>query len=274
MAGKLIQQTNVTLDILEEQRIKVGSKWIDLSKHLDKYQSKEYRVKDIEKINITEKEKTNSCRIHIIDCGSGDVPFLDDYKDTKVCVLNFASSKHPGGGFMTGAKAQEEDLCYHSNLYPALCEHKKFYEYNRNHLENCLYTDGIIYIDNVCFFRYHFKNMEPVFVNVITCPAPNKGQALKCGVKSSIIDETMTRRLEQIMKVAIENNNRTLVLGAFGCGVFKNDINYVAMEIKKLLANKGYIKYFDNIVIPTLDKGKTYEVFKNTFRGLPNLVIG
>ncbi|CAF4404397.1 unnamed protein product, partial [Rotaria sordida] len=39
-----------------------------------------------------------------------------------VGVLNFASAKNPGGGFRTGACAQEESLARSSSLYPALTQ--------------------------------------------------------------------------------------------------------------------------------------------------------
>lgn len=266
MGGKLLIQRDVVINALNEKSIKVDNKRINIAKELDAYKSKEYRKKDIEKIEVNKfTESNNTCKYHVLDCGSGKVPFLDLFKHERVCILNFASSMNPGGGFLTGAKAQEEDLCYNSNLHDILNKHMDFYEYNRKHKENSLYSDGIIYTENVCFFRNKFKNTEPVLVNVITCPAPNRGAALRNGVKESMIETTMSRRLEQIIKVAIHNGNRSLALGAFGCGVFKNDINYVVKETKRLLTEEGYSKYFDNIIFPLLIKDNNYKLFESTF---------
>ena len=268
-----LNETKIVLAILESGTIELNKDKIDISGSLSMFKSKEYRKEDLDEITLGGRSD-NQIKVHILACGSGDIPFKDEFKHNKVCILNFASSKHPGGGFITGAHAQEENLCYHSNLYKALQKHESFYEYNRNNLRKALYTDGIIYTENVLFFRQNFMNTIPRFADVITCAAPNRGAALRNGVKEIDIQRTMSRRLEQILKVAIENGNKNLVLGAFGCGVFRNDLEFVATEIKRLLTVKGYGKYFDNIILPALKKdGNEYSTFINVFRGFPNLFI-
>lgn len=46
-------------------------------------------------------------------------------------VLNFASAKNPGGGFINGAMAQEESLAASSILYRTLTAHEAYYRNNR-----------------------------------------------------------------------------------------------------------------------------------------------
>jgi uncharacterized protein (TIGR02452 family) len=73
-----------------------------------------------------------------------------DEKESRVCVLNFASARKPGGGFLGGAKAQEEDLARASALYACLEPQRAYYDANRKH-DSTLYTDHVIYSPNVPF---------------------------------------------------------------------------------------------------------------------------
>jgi len=275
MRVKKIAERDSVIQIVKSGLLDVNRKEINISEQLSMNKNIEYRRADIDRIDLKSKNKNdNHCRLMIIPCGSGDVPFEKGFENEKICILNFASSKNPGGGFMTGANAQEENLCYHSNLYSCLTKSIKMYEYNRLHLERGLYTDGVIFTSDVVFFKQNYENINPKLADIITCPAPNKGAALRNGVKSAEIDKVMTRRLEQVLLVAIENNVENLVLGAFGCGVFKNDLEYVALETKKLLYMKGYSKYFKNIIIPGISKkDRVYETFKREFSSIPNLEV-
>jgi uncharacterized protein (TIGR02452 family) len=72
--------------------------------------------------------------------------------------LNFASAKNPGGGFLTGAQAQEEALARSSALYPCLLKVPQYYERNRAN-RSTIYLDLLIYSPSVPFFR----NDEVIF---------------------------------------------------------------------------------------------------------------
>jgi uncharacterized protein (TIGR02452 family) len=92
-----------------------------------------------------------------------------------VGVLNFASAKNPGGGFLGGAQAQEESLARASALYPCLCAcNDDFYARNRHH-GSALYLDLAIISPDVPWFRDDTGAWlpAPVLATVITCPAPN-----------------------------------------------------------------------------------------------------
>jgi uncharacterized protein (TIGR02452 family) len=182
------------------------------------------------------------------------------------CALNFASAKNPGGGFDRGAMAQEEALCFGSTLYGSLLDSATVYNYSRNHLNNSLYATWSIYSPSVVIYRdtNTMRKHEPVISSFITSPAPNKKAFVG---KASVVREAMRERCEFILKTAIINGERNLVLGAFGCGVFGNSALEVATIWYNLLYKQNYSKYFDNVYFAILDvNSENYKVFSSVFK--------
>lgn len=134
--------------------------------------------------------------------------------------LNFASAKKPGGGFLSGAQAQEETLALASGLYASLSRHEAVYAYNRR-IGTALYSDCMIYSPHVPVFRDEVGTLlsEPYLVSFVSAPAVNAGAVRKHEpAKVAAIETTLERRLRRILWVARVNGHSTLVLGVWGCG--------------------------------------------------------
>lgn len=162
---------------------------------------------------------------------TGDNSVLSAY-NKGITILNFASYKNPGGMFINGSKAQEECICHDSFLYNVLKEFPDYYEWNSQHKNKALYLNRALYSPNVlvnCDNEY-----KPC--NVITCAAPNKSAAQKY---ANITDKenysVLQSRIKFVLDVAAENDTDTLILGAYGCGVFGQDPREVANVFKYMI---------------------------------------
>jgi len=157
---------------------------------------------------------------------------LGESGEDRVFVLNFASARNAGGGFLGGSQAQEESIARASGLYPTLERHQTYYSVNRKE-RSCLYTDHMIYSPGVPVFRFEDGTLmdSPLPCDVLTAPAPNAGAVKQRNEGQEVIDligPTMARRIDQVLAIAVEQGNDVLVLGAWGCGVFQNDPEQVA----------------------------------------------
>ena len=174
-------------------------------------------------------------------------------------LLNFASARNAGGGFISGAKAQEEDLCRCSGLYPCLLTQLTYYQVNRKN-KSALYTDHLIYSPNVPWFRSRSRDdPDTLFLaSVITAPAPNAGVVLERESNAaSKIEDALRRRAGYVLAVAADNGHRTLLLGAWGCGVFRNSPALVADAFGKWLESDNFAGVFDRVLFAIFDNSKT-----------------
>lgn len=185
-----------------------------------------------------------------------------------VTVLNYASARNPGGGFLRGAVAQEEDLCRCSGLYLTQVQHLAYYQANRAE-ESLIYTDHLIWSPAVPFFRLTARDLleAPFEASVITSPAPNAGEELRRDPGAGLrIYEALLRRTGMWLAVAEAQGARRLVLGAWGCGVFRNDPHEVAEVFGGWLASARFDGAFDEVVFAVYGRPEAnLEAFRARF---------
>ena len=176
----------------------------------------------------------------------------------KVGVLNFASAKNPGGGFLNGAMAQEESLAASGGLYRTLTPHEGYYRRNRA-CGTMMYTGCAIYSPEVVFFRDEkFRLLpRPVTASVLTLPAVNLGQVMQKGEDLTAARAAMRGRMARALELFGAMGDRTLVLGAYGCGVFRNDPRQVARWWRELLAEPAFADRFPRVVFAVLDGSRS-----------------
>lgn len=214
---------------------------------------KESRIYDTNEFTYYKAKKPYyNTEIKLIDTDSVsalinlDTELHNAHIEDAVAILNFASYKNPGGMFIKGAIAQEEALCHESALYNILSDKRfedNFYGPNHKRLNRGLYHSNMIYTYNVPFIDSN--NNKNIISDVITCAAPNRKVAVEYQhLPDAEVENAMRHRIRSVLTAAHVNSIKYIVLGAFGCGVFRNDPYAVANIFKDLLETdfKGAFK--------------------------------
>ncbi|MEU3660593.1 TIGR02452 family protein [Streptomyces sp. NPDC032940] len=189
----------------------------------------------------------------------------------EVAVLNFASARNPGGGYLNGAQAQEEALCRASALYTCLLRARPFYDHHRAHRDP-FYTDRVLHSPAVPVFRDDRGRLleTPYTAGFLTAAAPNAGVVLRTAPeRAGELGPALAVRAERVLETAAAHGYRRLVLGAWGCGVFRNDPAQVAGAFRTLLGPGGrFAPAFERVTFGILDRtpgGTVREAFARAF---------
>ncbi|KAJ1324691.1 TIGR02452 family protein [Microdochium nivale] len=147
----------------------------------------------------------------------------------RVAVLNLASDKNPGGGWLHGAAAQEEALCFRSSLTLSL--HQHYYPWTPR---MSLYTRDVVVIRAAIDAGHELLRVPPAEMPVVSvisvaglrspplCSNDRQAFALR-------EDRELTKdKMRLTLRVAAAEGHRHLVLGAIGCGAFANPPRDVA----------------------------------------------
>ena len=88
-----------------------------------------------------------------------------------------------------------------------------------------------------------------ISVNVITCAAPNlrteNDGTPRVIISDAELEELHIKRMRRILTIAASRGNEVVILGAYGCGAFKNPPAVVARAMRKVV--QEYRHYFRTI---------------------------
>ncbi len=162
-------------------------------------------------------------------------------------ALNFANVIQRGGGFLKGARAQEEVLCRSSALYQTLID-DPMYEYHKRRSRPDS-TDWAIYSPDVPVFRTDNGTEldHPWLLSFLTSAAP---YAPAIGQPES--GDLLQARIVRVLSIASVFGHQALVLGAWGCGAFGNDPQRTALDFQRALEN-DFSGHFSQIVFAVTD---------------------
>ena len=231
---------------------------------------------------LTDQKRLEKTRIDVVesDCLVAARQMLMEDPTDDLCVLNMASPKNPGGGVFHGAGAQEEYLFRCSDYYRFLFQYARSFDSNfyygipRSQEHRYPFTNDNtgIFSHGVTVFRgpedqgYPLVN-DPWRVNMIAVAAFPLPEGLT-RIPDSLVERTK-ERIRTIFRLAYQNGQRRLVLGAFGCGAFNNPPDHMANLFKEVLNEEEFVFIFRQIRFSILEdhnsSGENYSAFSNVF---------
>ncbi|KAF3355377.1 hypothetical protein VDGD_07852 [Verticillium dahliae] len=202
----------------------------------------------------------------------------------RVAVLNLASDYRAGGGWLKGARAQEEALCYRSSLYLSL--HKRYYPFD--HALMGIYSPDVVIIREDMASGHDLLIPDdglgtlPV-VSVLSIAALRNPTTRKvrlqtiAGAEERIEfadprDRDVTKgKMRLCLRMAAAKSHGLLVLGALGCGAFHNPPGEVARCWREVLGENEFAGgWWTDVVFAVLDTRNegNYEVFDDVVGGM------
>ena len=208
----------------------------------------------------------------------------EERPESRVAVHNFGSAISPGGGVLNGSSAQEESLCRCSTLYDSLTQRRiwdAYYGPNRGSndalaTDDCIWTPNVIICKTDDAMPQRLPEDQWLSVDVITCAAPylrpttanlaNPAASRVDGVPLTRIYDIHRRRARHLLTVAAAQGARCLVLGAFGCGAFRNDPYLVASAWHEATEElRGHFDLIEYAVFHMPYELENYEAFRDEF---------
>lgn len=198
-------------------------------------------------------------------------------------LLNFASAGHPGGGVETGARAQEETICRRSTLTRSIYtfdpKYAARYGYELRDGDHYPIVDDFsaVYSPNVTVFREGLDCLlmeEPFDIAVVSCAALNLNgkYPIKLTPDGHMPKEAVdiTRnKIRTVFRIGLTYGHDSLVLGAFGCGAFKNPPAEIAKLFHEVMEEPEFKNKYRLITFSIVEdhnsNGRNLRAFEEEF---------
>ena len=169
-------------------------------------------------------------------------------------MLNMANRHTPGGGVINGARAQEESIFRQSNLCISLYQ---FDEYHAGLLDlplgNGRYpmdrNTGGIYSGRVTFFRTGARNGDalvetPFECAVVSVAAINRPDLTGDGRLIDWAVKATKSKIRTMLRIGLLHGHDAIVLGAWGCGAFRNPPEHMAQLFHEVLREAEFAEKY------------------------------
>ena len=177
-------------------------------------------------------------------------------------VLNMANRQKPGGGVLGGARAQEEDIFRRTNIFRSMYQfHYIGKDFNipakREHYPMDRNTGGV-YSPGVTVFRGERNNGYPFLDNpyklaFVSVAAINSPDLDECNMLTPKMAEAACRKIRTIFRIALKHGHDSIVLGAWGCGAFKNPPAHIAKLFHQILEECEFKDKFAKVVFAIME---------------------
>lgn len=201
-----------------------------------------------------------------IDCLYAGVELKE--QEYNPAVLNMASRRNPGGGVVTGAGAQEETLFRRTNLFRSLYQFAPYaeqYGVRHSHHQYPLDRDfGGIYTPDAIYFRESEQKgyallERPICLSFITVAGMNRPDLTADGMIADHHVGPIKNKIRTIFRIGLVHGHDSLVLGALGCGAFRNPPRRVARLFHEVMDEPEFKNRYRLIVFAILDDRNAHQ---------------
>jgi len=215
-----------------------------LSNHSIIPNSFKYNLLSLKNIEINRRFKT---KVRVLNSDTIDTAQIYHDFNKNPLVLNMADDCFPGGAVELGSGAQEESIFRRSNYFLTLNLESGFYPLKNT---DCIYSPKVTFFKNS-----NGDYCKPFELSMIACPGLKKPKLINNKLTEND-EELLKNKIRTIFKIAIKYGHNYLILGALGCGAWKNPPEEVARIFTEII--KEFDGVFEEIIFPIIDNHKNY----------------